>query len=404
MARGINKLSAKAIAAAKEPGLYGDGGNLYLQVADIDGTGPTKSWCFRYMLDGRPRKMGLGSINDFSLAEARERARQARQQVADGIDPIEARLAARDARRKDEAENITFKAAAERFLGVHEGGWKNAKHRQQWRNTLETYAYPTLGGRPVKAVDAALVNATLAPIWAQTPETASRVRQRVERVVQWVKDGMPLPAPAKAKRVEHHAALPWQEMPAFMADLRARDSISARALEFTILCASRTGETIGARWSEIDLDGKVWAIPAARMKAHKEHRVPLSDRVVEILRDLPREKGSPFVFPGGKMKAPLSNMAMLELVRGMRPGLTVHGFRSTFKDWATEATNHPNIVSEAALAHTIPDKVEAAYRRGELLTKRAQLMKAWAAYCARPPIVGGNVVDLAARNRQEALR
>jgi integrase len=241
----------------------------------------------------------------------------------------------------------------------------------------------------------------LAPIWAKTPETASRVRQRVERVVQWVKDGMPLPAPSAAKRVEHHAALPWQELPAFMADLRQHDSISARALEFAILCAARTGETIGARWQEIDLDGKVWTVPADRMKGGKEHRVPLSDRAVKILRDLPREKSSPYVFPGGKAKAPLSNMAMLELVRGMRPGLTVHGMRSTFKDWASEATNHPNIVSEAALAHSISDKVEAAYRRGELLDKRVRLMKDWSAYCMRPSFAAANIVDLADRKRRE---
>lgn len=404
MARGINKLSVRAIAAAKEPGLYGDGGNLYLQVADIDSKGPTKSWVLRYMVNGRARKMGLGSINDFSLAEARERARQARQQLADGIDPIEARLAARDAARKESAESITFKAAAEKFLDVHEAGWRNDKHRAQWRSTLTSYAYPTLGTRPVKAVDAALVNATLAPIWAKTPETASRVRQRVERVVQWVKDGMPLPTTAKAKRVAHHAALPWQEMPAFMADLRARDSISARALEFTILCAARTGEAIGAKWDEIDIDGKVWIVPADRMKAGKEHRVPLSDRVVEILRNLPRERGSSYVFPGARAKSALSNMAMLELVRGMRPGLTVHGFRSTFKDWASESTNHPDIVSEAALAHTIPDKVAAAYRRGELLAKRTRLMKDWASYCARPPVVGANVVELVLNQKQGAVR
>ena len=398
MARGINKLSARAIAVAKEPGLYGDGGNLYLQVADIDGHGPTKSWVLRYMIDGRPRKMGLGSINDFSLAEARERARQARQQIADGIDPIEARLAARDATRKETAERITFKDAAEKFLDAHEAGWRNEKHRAQWRSTLATHAYPALGTRPVKAVDAALVNAMLASVWAKTPETASRVRQRVERVVKWVKDGMPLPAQSKAKRAAHHAAMPWQEMPAFMTDLRQRDSISARALEFAILCAARTGETIGARWPEIDLSGKIWTIPAVRMKAHKEHRVPLSDRVVEILRGLPREKDSPYVFPGAKAKAPLSNMAMLELVRGMRPGLTVHGFRSTFKDWASESTSHPDIVSEAALAHTIPDKVAAAYRRGDLVTKRTRLMKDWAAYCARSPVTGDNVVSLSARS------
>lgn len=344
--------------------------------------------------------MGLGSINDFSLAEARERARAARQQLADGIDPIEARLGERDARRRDEAERITFKDAATKYLAVHESGWRNAKHRAQWRSTLETYAYPSLGTRPVKAVDAALINGALASIWTKTPETASRVRQRIERILQWVRDGMPLPAPSAAKRVRHHPALPWAEIPAFMADIRATDSISARALEFTILCAARTGETIGATWDEIDLDTRTWTIAGERMKAHRPHRVPLPDRAIEILRDLPREKGSPYVFPGGKAKAPLSNMAMLECVRGMRPGLTVHGFRSTFKDWCSESTNHPNIVSEAALAHTIPDKVEKAYRRGELFEKRKRLMRDWAGYCMRPVIADSNVTPLATHKRR----
>ena len=386
--RAINKLNVKAIATFRAPGLYSDGGGLYLQVSRV-GDNTTKSWVFRFMLDGRARKMGLGSVDTFSLAEARERARQARQQVADGVDPIEARLADRDARRQEEAERITFKAATTKYLGVHEAGWKNAKHRQQWRNTLETYAHPALGTRPVKAIDAALINSAVAPIWAKTPETAQRVKQRIERVLQWVKDGMPMPTPSKTRRVRHHAALPWQELPAFMVELRQRDGISARALEFTILCAARTGETIGAVWSEIDKDSKTWTVPAERMKAHKEHRVPLCARALEILDELPRERGAAFVFPGGKDKAPLSNMAMLELLRGMRPGLTVHGFRSSFKDWASEATNHPDRVSEAALAHTIPDKVEKAYRRGELFEKRTRLMRDWAAYLSRPPIAAG---------------
>jgi integrase len=386
MPRGINKLSARAVAAAKEPGLLGDGAGLYLQVSDVNGNGITKAWCFRFMLNGRARKMGLGSINDFTLAEARDRARQARQLLADGRDPIEARLAERDARRRDEAGNITFRDAAAKYLATHEAGWKNAKHRQQWRNTLATYVYPTIGTRPVAAIDAALVNGCLVSIWTETPETARRLRQRVEKVCQWVRDGMPLPAPSKAKRVRHHPALPWQEVPAFMVELRQRDSISAKALEFTILCAARTGETIGARWPEIDFDGRVWTVPAERMKGHTTHRVPLPDRAVEILRDLPRIRGEHHVFPGAKKGAGLSNMSMLELLRGMRPGLTVHGFRSTFKTWASEATNHPNIVSEAALAHTIPDKVEAAYRRGELFDKRRRLMKDWSTYCVRPPV------------------
>lgn len=341
MASGVNKLSAKSVATLSKPGLYNDGAGLYLQVSDAAGSeSVSKSWIFRYMLDHRPRKMGLGSVVTFSLAEARERARLARQQLADGVDPIEARLAERDARRQDEAERITFKDATVKYLAVHEDGWRNAKHRQQWRNTLETHAYPALGTRPVKAIDAALINGALADVWGKTPETAQRVRQRIERIVQWVKDGMPLPTPSKTKRVRHHPALPWQDLPAFMVELRQRNSISARALEFTILCAARTGEIIGAKPDEIDLDAKVWTVPADRMKAGREHRVPLSDRAIEILRDLPRERGG-YLFPGGKEKSPLSNMAMLELLRGMRPGLTVHGFRSAFKDWGDRSDQPP---------------------------------------------------------------
>mgnify|MGYP002631385534 CR=1 FL=1 len=394
MARGVNKLSARTVATKDVPGLYSDGGNLYLQVADIDGKGITKSWVFRFMLDGRARKMGLGSLETYSLAEARERARQARQQAADGIDPIETRLAARDTARKDAAERISFKEAAEKYLAAHEAGWRNAKHRQQWRNTLAAYAYPTLATRPVKAIDAPLINGAVANIWTKTPETARRVRQRIETVCQWVKDGMTLPS-GKAKLTKHHAAMPWQDMPAFMTHLRDRESISARALEFTILTAARTGETIGAKWAEIDHDAKTWTVPASRMKANRQHTVPLSDRAAAILRDLPRELGSAFVFPGAKAKRPLSNMAMLECLRDLREGLTVHGFRSAFKDWASEATHTPNIVSEMALAHTVSDKVEAAYRRGELIEKRRILMKDWADWCARPPVEkGGNVTEL----------
>jgi integrase len=397
MARGIYKLSARAIAAAKEPGLYGDGGGLYLQVAGVDGKGPTRSWCFRFMLDRRPRKMGLGSVNDFTLAEARERARQARQMLSDGRDPIEARLAARDAARRDSAEAITFKAAVDKFLAVHADSWRNERHRKQWRSTLEQHALPTFGTRPVKAIDAALINGCLAGIWRTTPVTAARTRQRIERVCAWVRAGMPLPTPSKSRRVRHHAALAWAEIPTFMAELRQHDSIPARALEFLILCASRTGEVLGATWDELDLDARTWTIAGERMKGHRRHVVPLPDRAVEILREVPRMKGERHVFPGAKAKQPLSNMVLLECVRGLRPGLTTHGFRSTFKDWASEATAHANIVSEMALAHTIKDAVERAYRRGELYEKRKRLMRDWASYCSRPPVEAGNVMPLRGR-------
>jgi integrase len=340
--------------------------------------------------------MGLGSADAFSLAEARERARKARQMLADGIDPIEARLADRDARRKKEVERITFKDASERFLALHESGWRNPKHRAQWRSTLKTYAYATLGQRPVNAIDAALINAALAPIWETKADTASRVKQRIERVCQWVRDGMPLPKINPSKRRKHHAALPYADLPAFMVELSVRDGISARALEVTIQTAARTGEIIGAKWPEISFDKKLWTVPGARTKSGRQHRVPLNKGALDILRKLPREKDSPYVFPGGRAKKPLSNMAMLELLRGMRlnGGLTVHGFRSTFRDWAAEQTNYPREIAEAALAHVVTNKTEAAYLRGDALEKRRRLMDAWAGYCASNGRASGEVVAI----------
>ena len=328
--------------------------------------------------------MGLGALHTVSLAEARERARTARQLLLDGVDPIEAKRARRDEARAESTERMLFKDAVTRFLNVHDTTWKNAKHRRQWENTLRDYAKP-LADRPISAIDGALITEALAPIWTKKPETARRVKQRIERVCQWVKDRMPLPAHGASKRVRHHPAMPFAELPAFMADLRKRDSVSARVLEFTILTAARTGEAIGAKWSEFDLDAGVWTIPAERMKASKEHEVPLSKRALEILTELPRERGG-YVFPGGKAKAPLSNMAMLELLRGMRgDGIAVHGFRSTFRDWAGDRTNYAREVIEHALAHRIKDKAEASYRRSAALEKRRQLMEAWARYCELSP-------------------
>jgi integrase len=388
MGRTLGRLSALEARKARE-GMHADGGGLYLQVTSKD----ARSWIFRYAIDGRERYMGLGSCNDFSLAEARERARSARQLLADGFDPIETRLSDRDKRRADEAARITFKEAAEKFITVHEANWKNPKHRLQWRNSLKDYAYGTLGNRPVSAVDGALISQALASIWTTKAETARRVKQRIERVVQWVKDGMPLPAPGKAKRVKHHKAMPYTELPEFMAELRDRNSLSAKALEFTVLTVARTNETIGARWDEIDLPGKVWTIPAARMKAGKEHRVPLSERAIQILKGLPH-KAHGYVF--SNHKKPLSNMAMLEMVRGMLgKGATVHGFRSTFTDWAHERTSYPKVVVDMALAHAIGDKVEAAYRRGDLFDKRKRLMADWARYCEQQAS-NGRVVALRA--------
>ena len=375
------QLTARSVTAAKKPGYYGDGGGLYLQVSKYG----TRNWIFRFTMDHKTRDMGLGSLETFSLKEARDRARRARQLVADGIDPIEQRNQERDARRKQESEQVSFKDAAQRFLDVHQTGWKNEKHRAQWKSTLTKYAYPTLGTRPLSAIDGSLVTETLSPIWTKKPETAQRVKQRIERVIQWVKDGQPLPSPGARKRGKHHAAMPFVEIPAFMDDLRERVGISARALEFTILNAARTGDVIGAKWKEVDLKVGVWTVSDGRHKTGKEFEIPLSKRAVLILKALPREKGSPYVFPGARAKAPLSNMAMLELLRGMKAnGLTVHGFRSSFRDWAGDRTNFAREVIEAAMSHQIKDKAEAAYRRSTALDKRRKLMEAWAHYCASP--------------------
>ena len=387
--RQANKLSAVKVTRLKTPGRYCDGLGLWLQVSEAG----TKAWLFRYTRHGRARQMGLGAIHTVSLAEARERARQARQLLLDGEDPIEVRRQQRDEAKGESAERMLFKDAAQRFIDLHADGWRNEKHRAQWKSTLRDYAYPTLGSRPISAIEGAQITEALSPIWTSKPETARRVKQRIERVVGWVRDGMPLPRQSASKRVRHHPAIPFAELPAFMAEMRERNSISARALEFTILTAARTSEALGAKWAEIDLDDAVWTVPAERMKGGKEHQVPLSKRALAILEALPRERGG-FVFPGARAKAPLSNMAMLELLRGIRgQGLTVHGFRSTFRDWAGDQTNFARETIEHALAHRIKDKAEASYRRSAALEKRRKLMESWSRYCSSPR-ASANVVAL----------
>jgi integrase len=302
-------------------------------------------------------------------------------------------------RRSGLKRRLTFKACAEKYIKAHRTGWKNATHARQWPATLAKYAYPIIGNLPVSAIDIGLVMKCLEPIWQERPETASRLRGRIESVLDWAtvrgfrQGDNParwrghlaklLPARTKVRKVKHHAALPYKEAPEFMAELRAEEDISARALEFTILTVARTGEVIGARWSdgEYDLDQRVWNVPAERMKAGVAHTVPLSDRAVELLKALPRIKGNDYVFPGAHPGKPLSNMAMLEKIRGLRPGLTVHGFRSTFRDWAGDRTNYARDVIEAALAHTIKNDAEAAYRRSTAVEKRRRLMADWARYC-----------------------
>ena len=338
-------LTKKQVDRLTEPGRYHDGFGLYLQVHS-----PTnRSWIFRYEVEGRERWMGLGALHAFNLDEARERARKARQQLSDGVDPIEARLAERDARRKAAAERIEFEDAAEKYLTLHEMLWRNPKHRKQWRTTLREYAYPVLGTRPVKAIDRAVINQALAPIWQTIPETAARLRTRIERIVRWVAEGQPLPAPKATYKI-HHPALPYAEIPAFMAELRKKDGVAARALEFLILTAARSGEVLGARFGEVDFARKVWIVPASRMKAGKEHSVPLSDRAVEILEGLPREDGNDRLFIGAHKGTGLRSGAMLEVLQSIRTGVVAHGFRSSFRDWAAER-RFDREIAEEALAH-----------------------------------------------------
>lgn len=396
MANG-KRLTAVFVQKVSKPGYYADGLGLYLQVR-----GTAKSWIFRYRAEGRLRDCGLGSLNAISLAEAREKAARCRNLRANGIDPIEDRRDAREKARADAARSMTFQKCAETYIEAHQAGWKNEKHAAQWTSTLSTYAYPVFKDVSVSSIDTGMIMKVLQPIWATKTETASRVRGRVESVLDWARvrgfrDGenparwrghldKMLSARAKVARVQHHAALPIDDVPAFMTSLRAQVGVAARGFEFCILTATRTGETIGARWREIDLKAQLWTVPADRMKASREHRVPLSSRAVEILSEMQKLPPSEFVFPGGKADKPLSGMAFLMLLRRMkRMDITAHGFRSTFRDWVSERTDFPRDVAEMALAHTVSDKVEAAYRRGDLLVKRKELAEAWSIYCTSKP-------------------
>ncbi|HEY2531836.1 MAG TPA: integrase arm-type DNA-binding domain-containing protein [Xanthobacteraceae bacterium] len=390
MARAGNRLTAIKVSKATKPGFYADGHSLYLRI------GPTgaKSWVFRYRKSGRLHDMGLGPLHTVSLADARTKALDIRRQRLDGTDPLTAKREAAAKTRIAHAKTMTFRQCAEAYITAHRAGWKNDKHASQWPSTLEAYVYPAFGSLPVQVVDVALVMKALGPIWEAKPETASRVRGRIEVVLDWASasgyrqgenparwrghlDKL-LPPRSKVARVEHHAALPYRDLPGFIMDLRQQEGVAARALEFTILTAGRTGEVIGATWVEIDLEARLWTIPAERMKAGREHRVPLSDAALAILRPL-------YEVRTGDKVLPLSNMAMLMLMRRMgRGSLTVHGFRSAFSDWCAEQTNFPSEVRGMALAHTVSDKVEAAYRRGDLFDKRRQVMDAWSRFCSSP--------------------
>lgn len=395
MAQTIGRLSAVKVAKVQEPGYFADGGNLYFRVAPTGARG----WIFRFALAGRTRDMGLGAYPDISLAAARDLAEKFRTLVKEGVDPIERRRADLAAQRVASAKDLTFDQCARHYVDDHEAAWRNAKHRAQWSTTLNRYASPVFGKLPVAAIDTGLVMRVLKPIWRKKTETASRLRGRIESVLDWARvhgyrsgenparwkgnlDHL-LPARSKVRPVQHHPALSYPEIPAFMADLRQCPDGAARALEFTILTAARTNETIGATRAEIDTREKAWKVPGARMKSGRDHRVPLSKRALAIL-DVTSSSDAKdaFLFEGRKIGRPLSNMAMLKLLERMgRSDLTVHGFRSSFRDWAAERTNFPNEVVEMALAHAVEDKTEAAYRRGDLFEKRRRLMDAWAEFC-----------------------
>jgi integrase len=407
----INRLTARQIETAKlkegqDRCLLADGGNLLLQVTRKSGGGFNKSWIFRFEIAGTRRDMGLGSLDTFSLSEARDKARALRQQIHGGIDPLAQQRTEHLAHRAVEAKQITFKECAVKYISAHEGSWRNAEHRRQWPSTLNQYVYPTLGDLSVAEIDTPHIIKTLEPIWKDKTETAKRVRGRIEKVLGWAHvrgfRGGDNPARwrghlqelfAAKQAAKHHAALPYVELPVFLAELGQVDQGAARALEFLILTAARSGEVLGATWDEIDFATKTWTIPAARVKSGKVHKVPLSDRALDIPRSLPRTDAR--VFP------PYAK-AMLRLLKGLRPGTTVHGFRSSFRDWAAERTNYPREVCEMALAHAIPDAVEAAYRRGDLFEKRRRLMADWATWCSRPVPTGATVMALGGQNLTSA--
>lgn len=415
--RGIpGRLNALFVSRQKKPGLYADGAGLYLQVTHAG----ARSWIFRYRV-GRtakkaPRDMGLGSLSTITLSEARDAALAARKLLVAGIDPIEDRRQREAEATLEAAKLTTFEAAAEQYIKAHKPEWKNAKHADQWHSTLATYAYPILGKVPVQTVDIGLVLKVLEPIWTTKAETASRVRGRLESVLDWAtartlrKGENParwrgrlenlLPKRAKVTRVQHHPALPFAEISPFMATLREQPGTAALAFQFLILTGARTGEVIGARWDEVDMEGGIWTVPGNRMKAGREHKVPLSKPALAILKEM-ELIGGEYIFPGAKKSKPLSNGAILMLLRRMgRSDLTTHGFRSTLRDWISERTNYPREVAEMTLGHAIGDKVEAAYRRGDLFEKRKRLMADWAKHCATGSPVG-EVVPLRGRGRRD---
>lgn len=393
MPKQTKELSALEIRRITEPGRHpvGTVPGLMLLVR-INGV---KGWILRTVIRGKRADIGLGGYPAVTLADATKAAREKREAIANGKDPRAEKKAAK-------AALMTFSKAAGEYIALHRAGWKNAKHAQQWENTLETYVFPTIGNLPVKEVETPHVLEILTPHWTTKNETMVRVRNRIELVLSWTMASghrerglnpaawrghldQALPKPSKVNKRQHHASMPWPDLPAFMQKLALIEGMGARALAFIILTAVRSGEALGATWAEIDLDAKVWTIPAERMKAGRTHRVPLSDRAVNLLEALPRMDGEPLVFFGQKKGRPLSDMTLTMMLRRNAPGYTTHGFRSTFRDWAAENTSHPGEVAEMALAHAVGNATEAAYRRGDLFAKRVVLMADWARYVTTPP-------------------
>lgn len=401
MGRKALELGPLVVSRLTSPGLHFVGGvaGLALQVTDSG----TRSWVLRVQVGDKRRDMGLGGFPDVTLAGARDAAREARAKVKSGIDPIAHARALRSALKADQAVARTFKFCALAYMEAHEAGWRNPKHAQQWRNTLETYAYPLIGDLLVRDIGLPQVLAVLEPIWKTKTETASRLRGRLESVLDWAtvrgyREGLNparwkghldnvLPAPSAVANAGHHAALAVSELSGFMLSLRLQAGLAAKALEFTILTAARSGEVRGARWEEFDMNAAVWTVPAERMKAGKEHRVPLSTAALKILNALPRNESVDLTFasPRGGM---LSDMSLTAVLRRMNVDAVPHGFRSTFRDWCSERTNYPREAAEMALAHAIGDKVEAAYRRGDLFNKRVRMMADWAGFCAKVETTG----------------
>jgi integrase len=411
--RQFQRLTAAQVSKLKsKPGRHPDGDGLYLDVTDEG----VASWTYRFTMLGRSeRNMGLGPLRDIGLADARGLAADARRLKRAGIDPLEQRRAARVAVALEAARAMTFRQCAEAYIEAHKAGWRNAEHRRQWSATLASYAYPKIGHLPVSAVDVGLVLKIIEPLWRTRTETASRLRGRIELVLDWAtargyRQGENparwrghlenlLPRRRAVQKVKHLSAVPYSEVPALMAQLRGADEIPARCLEFTILAAARSGETLGARWPEIDLSARLWTVPAEHMKGGREHLVPLVDRTVAILEAQAALRINDLVFPGRDEDRPLSKTTLIRVLRrlGHREAV-VHGFRASFATWAAERTSYPHEVREAALAHAIPSAVERAYRRTTMLDRRRRLMADWAAYCCSGgPALPAEVVPFAVR-------